>query len=90
MKLWVHEADHSHTSCAKVNNEWSCAYTPPVFCHGIHKDNFSVLCSMHSNLVNQVVHCFIYLNRRYNNEGRLENTLCCQNNLPRIIIHVRK
>jgi hypothetical protein len=59
-----------------------------LYAYGIYKDNFTLLWSMHNNLVNQVVHCFVYLNRRYNNEGRLENTLICQNKLPRIIIHV--
>ena len=36
----VHEAEPSSSSCAKVENEWSCASIAPVCLHGIVVDSF--------------------------------------------------
>jgi hypothetical protein len=35
------EADHSHTSGAKVTNEWSYTSTPSIRLHGVDRDNFA-------------------------------------------------
>ena len=35
------ETDPSSTSCAEVKNERSYAYTPTVFCHGVHSGDLN-------------------------------------------------
>ena len=35
------EVEHWPPSCAEVRNEWSCTYTPPVWIHGVDRDNFT-------------------------------------------------
>jgi hypothetical protein len=38
VKQLGHEANHSASSSAKVNNEWSYVVTPPVCLHSMYRD----------------------------------------------------
>jgi len=52
-----HEAaDHSSPPCVKVMNEWSYTSTPPLFLHGIQKDNFILYCSVDRQCLSELTH----------------------------------
>jgi len=53
---WLgHDVNHSTPSSAEVKNEWSYTFAPPIYLHGMDRDNFTFDLTFYSQLVSLII-----------------------------------